>query len=236
MRPRSFLIALPGLLISLSCGSEPGTGPDPDTIVLSQSQATQVVNSFEAAASSHPDIASLADTMDVVVKAGAEVRRISVATNTGTENYYAIGLHRAVNSSGNDHSTFHVIGFDDVFTPTKFLVLGGFRQTTGAPPTSVTGSFAAPGNDLSVTGHLFTLSGFSLSVWHAIQGTSTLTVAPASGACVGFQAMPNVTCSRSTMTATFDITSTTTSAGSTTRTASASSQSVPAITLTWTNP
>jgi hypothetical protein len=213
--------------------------PGTDVIILTQAEAALIVARVEMAAPSHPELASLADTVNVVVKAGAEARRLDVTTNSGVETYYTISLHRAVESSTNSHSTFHVIGFNDPANPTSFLVLGGWRQTGTTPPATVTGSFAGPGADHSVTGHLFSVSGNTISVWHAVQGTSTLTVTPETGSCVGFTSAPDVTCSNSSLSMNFTMTSATPDAGSSatgTRSASAAVEGVPGITLTWDRP
>jgi hypothetical protein len=229
------------LAILAGCGDAVTTSPPPDgnTIVLSQAQAALIVQRVTMAAPTHPELAALADTINVIVKAGAEANRMDVTTNSGVETFYAVGLHRAVKQTPESHSTFHVIGFDDPSNPTSFLVLGGWRVTGANPPTSVTGSFAGPGTDNSVTGHLFSVSGSAISVWHAVQGTSTLAAAPGSEACVGFTPSPGVTCAQSELTATFAMTSASPDPGSSatgTRSASSSSQTLPGITLAWDRP
>lgn len=206
-----------------------------EVITLTQAQAATLVSRMTSFSSTDPSLAALGDTARFVLTAGAEARQINVTTDLGDGPYWAVSIHRSrtgTGSSPQSWSTFHVIAFNEPNDPTRFMVLGGFNQVSGStPPTSVVGSIGSTATS-SLTAHLFSVSGTQVSAWHASAGTSSLSATATSEACPGFSGS-GMTCVKSTMATSFNITTTIPGSGSAgTRTMStASEQAVPGIRL-----
>src|SRR5687767_2600305 len=126
---RHLIAALGSALILTACESDT-TLPNPtgDLITLNAQQAALIVDRVVQFSSSDPTLGALADTIQFVVKSGAEVQRIDVTTSFGVTSYWTVSLHRAHVGASQSWSTFHVIGFNDPSAPTEFLILGGFSQ------------------------------------------------------------------------------------------------------------
>ena len=226
MRTKVVLAGL-SLVAAMGCSEEP-TGPTAEVISLTAAQAAGVVSQVAAFGSSDPLLAALADTIESVVNAGAEARRIQVTTDLGSETFYALSLHRTIASSSSTSSTFHVIAFDDPSNPHHFIILGGSASPSLS---SVSGPIGA-GATSSLTAHLFSLSGSVLSSWHASTGNVTLTWMESLQQCAG-NAPPN--CIRGSMDAQFAITGTVPGNGTTgTRSASGTITGAPGIRLAYT--
>ena len=235
MRIRMFLAA--GLVAAMGCESDKTvvgvtTG---EVIQLTNAQAAALVSHMSTISTKDPTLASLADSARFVLTAGAEARQVAVTTDLGDGPYWAVSLHRSRAGSGaspQSWSTFHVIAFNEPNNPTRFIVLGGYSSASGTtPPASVSGSIGSSSTS-SLTAHLFSVSGNQLSAWHANGGTVSLTATPLAESCAGFTAT-GMTCIRSTMAATFNITSTVAGNGTTgQRTVSSSgAQTVPGVRL-----
>ena len=225
------------LLTAQGCESDKVVTPvtTGEVINLTQAQAATLVSRMTSFSSTDPSLAALGDTARFVLTAGAEARQIDVTTDLGEGPYWAVSIHRSragTGASPQSWSTFHVIAFNEPNDPTRFIVLGGFNQVSGTtPPGSVSGPIGGAANS-SLTAHLFSVSGTQVSAWHASAGTSSLSATPALESCPGFTGS-GMTCLKSTMTATFNITATVAGTGTTgTRTMStASAQTVPGIRL-----
>lgn len=215
------------LLATLGCSKDP-SGPTAEVISLTAAQAAGVVNQVAAFASDDPLLAALADTIGVVVNAGAEARRIQVTTDLGSDTYYALSLHRTIAAGASTSSTFHVIAFDDPSNPRRFIILGGWKSPSSS---SVSGPIGAGGTS-SLTAHLFSVSGGALSSWHASAGSVTLIWMESLQQCAS-TAPPN--CIRGSMDAQFAITATVPGNGTTgSRTASGTITGAPGIRLAYT--
>lgn len=212
------------------CSGDSGGPPLGETITLSATQAAALVSRIESFGSSDPTLQALADTIDVVIKGGAEARRVEISISQEPSLFYAVSLHRTNAQSNPPSSTYHIIAFDDPTTPTVFVILGGFNTGSGtAPPNTVTGPIGATSAG-SLTGHLFNVSGNQLLSWHASGGTSYMTAGATSQQCTGF-AGPG-TCVKSTMDASFTITASVPGNGTTgERSWSGNITSVPGIQL-----
>ena len=219
-------------IIALAGCSDDTTAPGGDLITLSASQAAALVARVESFAVNDPSIGSISDTIGVVVKAGAEARRVELATDLGTTTFYAVSLHMPNTQSAPASATFHFIAFDDPTTPTRFIILGGWSSLAvgNAPPTVVQGPIGGAAST-SLTGHLYSVSGTQVSAWHASAGTVNFESGANGAPCTGFNG-PG-TCVKSSMDVTFSITSTVPGIGTTgQRTASGSAVNVPGIRLT----
>ena len=217
------------LLFAAGCSdpNEPGLGGE--VITLTASQAAALVGKIESFGSSDPTLQSLADTVGVVIKAGAQARRVDIVNSQGASSFYAVSLQRTHPSSP-AWSTFHVIAFDDAANPTLFVILGGFSQVqTATPPNTVTGPIGATSSS-SLTAHLFSVSGNQVSTWNASGGTSYMTAGATTQTCAGW-AGPG-TCVASTMDASFTITGSVPGNGTTgQRTWSGNITAVPGISM-----
>jgi hypothetical protein len=220
--------------LALAGCSESKTGPTTgELITLTSAQAAALVGRMESFGANDPTLAALADTVDVVIKAGAQARMIDVTTDLGSGPFWAVSLHMPNTISSPASSTFHIIAFNEPNNPTQFIILGGWQQATGAnPPNTVTGSLSGPTSTTSVTAHLFSVSGSAVSAWHATAGSSYMTSATTSGSCVGFTG-PG-TCAPATMDISFNISGSVAGAGTAAtgqRTASGTVNGIPGIRL-----
>ncbi len=236
MRVRNALMAA-GLAVVAGCESDQTvigvtTG---EVIQLTNAQAAALVSHMSTLSTTDPSLAALADSARFVLTAGAEARQIAVTTDLGDGPYWAVSMHRSragTGASPQSWSTFHVIAFNEPNNPTRFIVLGGYSSASGTiPPASVTGSIGSSATS-SLTAHLFSVSGSQASAWHANGGTVSLVATPLAESCPGFSAT-GMTCLRSSMSATFNITSTVAGNGTTGQRTAASSgaQTVPGIRL-----
>jgi len=234
---RAFLVV--AALATLGCESNERvigvtTG---DVIQLTNAQAAALVSHMQSVSASSSDatLAALADSARFVLTAGAEARQIAVTTDLGDGPYWAVSMHRThagTGASPQSWATFHVIAFNEPNNATRFIVLGGFSSVSGTtPPASVSGAIGSSATS-SLTGHLFSVNGNQVSAWHASAGTVALTATPTADACPGFSAT-GMTCIKSSIAATFSLTTTVAGSGTTgQRTASSSgAQTAPGVRL-----
>lgn len=230
---RDVLSTFAAALLLTSCESDTTLStPTGDLITLDAQQAAAIVGRIEQFSSTDPTLGALADTIQFVVKAGAEVQRVEATTSFGVTSYWTVSLHRSRAAPSQSWSTFHVIGFNDPSNPTEFLILGGFAQVVGAtPPTSLNGPIGATPNS-SLTGHFFSVVGTQVGMWNASGGTVSMTATSSGESCPSFNA-PGMTCTKSSMATTFSITQTVTGGAPATgnRTGSASGATVPGVRL-----
>jgi hypothetical protein len=228
MRKRLLIAAGVLLAVASACSDDPAGPTGAETITLSATQAATIVGRIESFASADPSLDALADTVGVVINAGAEARRVTITTESGPSSFYAISLHRAKSGPTSPWSTFHVIAFNNAASPTEFVILGGYASaTSGDAPSSVSGEIAAVG-DKSITAHIFRLSGGQLAMWHASTGTVTFAALEVLEACSGFPGPGQ--CVRIQMDGSFNITGTVAGQGASgQRTASGSFSGIPGI-------
>jgi hypothetical protein len=208
-----------------------------ETIHLTEAQASALVSRMASfsTASTDPTLAALADSARFVLKSGAEAHQINVTTDLGDGPYWAVSMqrtHAGTGTSPQSWSTFHVIAFNEPNNVSRFIVLGGYSSVSGTtPPNSVSGSIGSSSTS-SLTGHFFSTSGTQVSAWHANAGTVSMTATPTTDACADFSAT-SMTCVKSSMSLTFNITGTVPGNGTTgQRTGSASSaQTAPGVRL-----
>jgi hypothetical protein len=211
MRPKLTLAAIVLLAVTNACSNEPTIPVGGETITLTASQAASLVGRIEAFASEDPTLAALADTVGVVINAGASARRMDVTVESGVKSFYAVSLHRTFTGPSSPWSTFHVIAFDDPAAPTRFIILGGNASvSSGDAPSSVSGNIGTDGTK-SLTAHIFTLAGSQLEMWHATTGTVSFSSLEMLEACSGFPGPGQ--CRRIQMEGVFNITGTINSAG-----------------------
>jgi hypothetical protein len=193
-------VGLVVISFTLACGSDKATGPE-NQIILSAAQATALMNKITQFAALQTEIAWLGDSANLVLKSGAEADLIPVSTNLGPGPFYAVGLQRAVQLPTNPFSTFDLIAFNDPSNPTDFIMVDGYIQGSGAPPTSVSGVFDGP-----VNGYFFHTEGSTVTAWRAALGTAALSRGGSGGGCTGFQSSSGVTCTLADLTTSFTVT------------------------------
>jgi hypothetical protein len=195
------LAALSSILVACGDANAPTDG---SRIQLTSSQAALLVSRVSQIAPVHPELSWLADSISLVLKSGAFADRIDLVTDLGDGPLYAIGLQRAIRTS-NASATFDLIAFDDPSNPTNFIIVDGWsRSPNSTTPSSVTGPFGQT-EDFQLSGHLFHVSGSTVSAWRAEDGTASFAAAAAGGACDGFQETDIVTCAQSALQSTFSI-------------------------------
>ena len=192
------------LLGIVSCGDNGITDPNPPLITLSAQQAATLVTHAEAIADLDPELQWLADSIEVVVRAGAQAKRIEVFENGEPLGFYAVSLQRDVVTSTSSFATWHLIAFDNATDPSVFIVANGFAQGTGTtPPTSVNAGFGGQ----SVFAHVIILEdNGSMTDRRAITGGASFAARSLGGACPVTGTPPaGVTCNIAEMEVLFDI-------------------------------
>jgi hypothetical protein len=208
-----------------ACSDDPTGVPGDDLITLTQSQAVALIAKVEAVGAEDATLAALSDTIDVVIKAGAQARRIDVTSDLGNGPYWAVSLQIFAGTT----STFHVLAFDDPSNPTRFLILGGAVLGSATPVTSASGSIGTNGTT-SLTGHLISISGTAVSAWHVSGGSLSFVSHPTTQACPGFVGPGS--CVSLTMDATFNFTASVPDGSATgQRTATGTADGIPGIRL-----
>lgn len=221
-------LAVCALFAVVSC-NDSVTDPNPPIITLSAQQAATLSAHAEAIANVHSDLSWLADSIEVVVRAGAQAKRI-VATSLGVDiAYYAVGLQRDVRSATTSFTTWHLFAFDHASNPTEFIIANGYAPGSGTtPPTSVNGGFGGQ----SVFAHFIRVDGGVITDWRATAGGATFRTATSGGDCPVVGTPPQgVTCTLGEIEASFDIVNTTIPQGDESRTANLLATRVPGVVL-----
>jgi hypothetical protein len=192
------------LLAAVSCGDDGITDPNPPIITLTAQQASTLVTHAEALADLDPELEWLADSIEVVVRAGAQAKRIEILENDEPLIFYAVSLQRDVIATSSSFATWHLLAFDNASDPSVFVVANGFAQGTGTtPPTSVNAGFGGQ----SVFAHiLITEDDGSITDRRATTGGASFGARSLGGACPVSGTPPaGVTCNLAEMEVLFDI-------------------------------
>ena len=186
----------PVCVVALALAGCTSDGPTPpaDKLILTTTQAAVLVSKAQLISGVNSELAWLADSISVVIKAGAEVRRISVVVDGVEKSYYAVGLTRQLTTT-NSFSTFQLIAFDNVSSPVDFFLTNGYLVGSGAvAPSSMTGAFGT----INAFAHVIHTSGATVTDWVAKTGTATFQVGPILESC---QSTATITCSTAMLTA-----------------------------------
>jgi len=160
-----------GVALGLACNGDESGGPTPAAISLSASQAAAIVGTAQQLSTIHPELSWLADSVDLVIKAGAQAWRIAVDVDGESRTYYGVALQRAI-ATTSAFSTFHLLAFNDASSPTDFLVANGYSSSgNSTPPMSVVGTFGST----AVFAHFIHVSGSAITDWLATQGSANFT-------------------------------------------------------------
>lgn len=221
-------LALALALAASACGPVDPAGPNLPSIRLTAQQAAAIVTRAEAIAPMHPDLAWLADSVEVVIHGGADVVRIAVTVDGAIRNFYAVGLQRAIRTSASSFATWHLIAFNDAANPTEFVLANGYAPGVGTtPPTTVASTFGGSG----AFAHLIRVEGSTLRDWRGETGNAVFTTLATGGACAGFVGPPGTTCVAADLQATFTVLTTSSAPASASRAASMGTAIVPGVML-----
>jgi FAD/FMN-containing dehydrogenase len=202
---RSLAGLLVASLLTIGCGSDHSTDLTGPTVRLSAAQATILMNKITQIAPVHPELAWLADSANLVLRAGAQIDRVDITTDLAPGPFYAVSLQRAVATSTNSFATFDLIAFDNPSNPTAFMIVNAYADGSGTtPPHMVGGHFETLGG--GIFGHLFRVSGNTVEGWRAVTGDVSFTGASTGSPCDVFQSGNGVTCAQSLLQAAFSIT------------------------------
>jgi hypothetical protein len=223
---RVLSVASIALVLSLSaCSNDPTGIPNDDVITLTQAQANALIAQVESFGQQDVTLAALSDTIDVVITAGAQARRIDVTSDIGNGPYWAVSLQIFAGTT----STFHVIAFDNPSNPTRFLILGGAVLGSATPVETASGSIGTNGTT-SLTGHLLSVSGTGIAAWHVSDGSLSFDLHSTSQSCPGVSGPDD--CVSITMDATFNFTGSVPEGSATgQRTATGSADGIPGVRL-----
>ena len=202
MKNMRLLFVTAALALAAGCGDNV-TDPNPPIITLSAQQAATLAANAETIAGIHPDLEWLADSIEVVVRAGAQAKRIVIRENGEPLEFYAVSLQREVRTGTSSFATWHLFAFDNASNPTVFFVANGFAQGSGAAtPTSVDGAFGGQ----SVFAHLIIMGSGTIDARRATAGGASFATTDVAGACPVTGTPPaGVTCNIAEMEASFDI-------------------------------
>jgi hypothetical protein len=224
---RAFSGILAAAVLVAACGDS--TAPVPQgSIKLSADQVAAVNAKITQIAASHPELAWLVDSVNVVLKTGVEVDSVGLVTNIGSGPFYGVGVQRTVASQA-AWTTFDLIMFNNPSNPTDFVIVDAFEQgSTAVSPTTATGSFGSTDRHA----HLIHVSGATLSSWSASAGTVTFVSDAPGGVCPSFSSA-TMTCMTAGLQTSFAISAAVAENGTlgTAPTASLSASDVPGVLL-----
>ncbi|MGH7623902.1 MAG: hypothetical protein ACREOJ_01120, partial [Gemmatimonadaceae bacterium] len=234
----SLVCGLAGITVLLGACSSDSTGPiNGQPIHLTQAEVSALESQVTKLAPVFPELAFLADSVSVVLQAGAEADPVDITTDLGAGPFYAVGLQRAFSNGATSFTTFDFIAFNDPANPTDFIIVDGYAPGDGpTTPQSASGSFGDASSGIVFTGHLFHVSDNVVLAWRALAGTASMATGTTGGDCVAFQGTAGVTCTQAAMQASIEITQSepqSATQGGESRSASLSSASVAGVLLSF---
>ena len=175
-------------VFATACVESKVNGPRVNSIQLTAAQAAAVTSGVQAIAVSTPELGGLADSLNLVVKAGVLVDSASIDVNIGGEPYYAVSLQRAVSQTTNPFATFDVVYFNNPSNPTRFVIVSVYARGTVGPPDGAIANIATPTSVLVANVHFYTIEGSAITHWRATAGSLELGNGLPGGACPDFSA------------------------------------------------
>jgi hypothetical protein len=157
--------------------------PQVATIQLTAAQAAAINSSIQSIAITTPELSSLADSANLVLKAGAVVDSAAIDVNFGGEPFYAVSLQRAVTQTVHPFSTFEIIYFNNPSAPTRFVIVSVYARGTGGPPDGAFANIAFPTEVLTANVHFYAIESGAVTHWRATAGSVQLGNGLPGGAC-----------------------------------------------------
>lgn len=173
-------------VLATACLESKVNGPQVVRIQLTAAEAAAVNSRVQAIAVSTPELAGLADSLNLVIKAGALVDSASIDVNFGGEPYYAVSLQRAVSQTTNPFTTFNVVYFNNPSNPTRLVIISVYARGTAGPPDGAIANIATPTPVLIAKVHFYTIEGAAVTHWQATAGSLELGNGLPGGACPDF--------------------------------------------------
>ena len=196
-------------MLAAGCDDDTTAPQNGETITLSATQASAIRDRVIQLAPVHPELAWLADSIQLVIMGGAEVQQVAVTTGLGGDPFYAVSLQRTIRTSFSGTAAFDVILFNNPSNPTDFIIVNGWINPGGTnttPPTSVTGTFGSPTSNSIVNAHLFHVEGNTVTSWRGTAGTAAFSLGTSGGACVQVLESSTVECEQAVLHAEFNVT------------------------------
>ena len=181
-------------MLTSACLEPSPTGPKPVSITLTASQAATLNARIQEIAPASPDIAWLADSANLVLKAGAVVDSARIEVSLGGGPYYAVSLQRHISHATAPYTTFDAIYFNDPSNPTRFVILSAFARGNVGPPDGVIANIATPTAVVTGNAHFFVVEGAAVTHWRATAGNLAMGNGLTGGPCIGFTGPSNVNC------------------------------------------
>ena len=169
--------------------------PQVSSIQLTAAQAEAITDGIQSIAVVTPELSGLADSANLVIKAGILVDSADIDVSIGGGPYYAVSLQRAVTQPTNPFSTFDVIYFNNPSNPTRFIIVSVYARGTAGPPDGAIANIAQPTPVLTANVHFYQIDGAEVTHWRATAGSLEIGNGLPGGACPGWSD-PEVACDR----------------------------------------
>jgi hypothetical protein len=174
-------------LLATACLESSVNGPPHiPSIQLTASEAEAINSGISSIAETTPELSFLADSADLVVKAGAIIDSASIDVTFGGEPFYAVSLQRAVTQAVNPYATFDVIYFNNPSSPTRFVVVSVYARGNVGPPDGAFVNLATPTPVLVGTVHFYAIEAGAVTHWRSTAGAVQLGNGLPGGPCPGF--------------------------------------------------
>ena len=173
---------------------EPSSPGLPATFSLTAAQAAAVDARLDAVVAGSPDLGWLADSASLVIREGGVADTATLDIGIGPELYYGVSLQRGVAILPNPFATFDAILFNDLLTPTRFVIVSGFARGGTTPPDGMGASISAPLSIATGNVHFFAVGGGVVTHWRATAGNVVFNNGIPGGACPWFAPASGVTC------------------------------------------
>ena len=180
-------VALATAVLATACLESSVTDPPRiATIQLTAAQAQAIQSSMQAIAVSTPELASLADSTNLVIKSGAIVDSAALDVSFGGEPYYGVALQRAVAQPTNPFSTFTIIYFNNPSSPTRMVIVSVYARGTAGPPEGAFANISTPTAVLTANVHFYVIDGSAVTHWRATSGAIQLGNGLPGGPCADY--------------------------------------------------
>lgn len=193
---------------------EPSSPGRPTTFSLTAVQAAAVDTRLDAVVAGNPELGWLADSASLVIREGGVADSATIAIGIGPELYYGVSLQRGVAILPNPFTTFDAILFNDLVTPTRFLIVSGFARGGTTPPDGMGASISAPLSIATGNVHFFAVEGSAVTHWRATAGNVVFNNGIPGGSCPWFAPASGITCQIADLFTTARVTATVRESGS----------------------
>ena len=185
--------------------------PHVATVQLTAAQAAAINSGLHTIGVNTPELAGLADSLNLIIKTGVVVDSAVIDVTFGGEPYYAVLLQRSVSQQPNPFTTFSVVYFNNPSSPTRFVILSVYARGSVGPPDGAFINLATPTSVLSGYVHFYQIDGSAVTHWRSTAGSMEIGNGLPGGACAGFDG--NVQCETADLLIGGNVTATTRESG-----------------------